>query len=271
MAIPPEDEDVALHTALLAKLAARNGLSRVSVGMSADYETAIRFGATHVRVGTRNLRRARATRGLSACDRTAQPRLDLCCQRLSLGTVAPSGVGPVNCNAQGGTMLKACFDRLLALAARRRLGARGRRCGQRREGLQALQGLPRRSTTRRTGSARILMAWSAARPGTVEGFKYSEAMIQHGKDGLVWTEENLDKSISTNPKAFVPKNKMAFPGLKKPEERANVIAYLATAEVRLQSSRPQLLVEQLRLDRGSAALARARGPARPAPAPARSG
>ena len=52
MAIPPEDEDVALHTALLAKLAARNGLSQLSVGMSADYETAIRFGATHVRVGT---------------------------------------------------------------------------------------------------------------------------------------------------------------------------------------------------------------------------
>jgi pyridoxal phosphate enzyme (YggS family) len=52
MAIPPEDEDVALHTALLAKLAARNGLARLSVGMSGDYEAAIRFGATHVRVGT---------------------------------------------------------------------------------------------------------------------------------------------------------------------------------------------------------------------------
>ncbi len=52
MAIPPEDEDVALHTALLAKLATRNGLGQLSVGMSADYETAIRFGATHVRVGT---------------------------------------------------------------------------------------------------------------------------------------------------------------------------------------------------------------------------
>ena len=52
MAIPPEDEDVALHTALLAKLAARNGLALLSVGMSGDYEAAIRFGATHVRVGT---------------------------------------------------------------------------------------------------------------------------------------------------------------------------------------------------------------------------
>ncbi len=52
MAIPPAEEDVALHTALLVKIARRNGLSGVSIGMSHDFETAIRFGATHVRVGT---------------------------------------------------------------------------------------------------------------------------------------------------------------------------------------------------------------------------
>ena len=52
MAIPPEDEDVALHAALLAKLAAQEGVAGLSIGMSGDYETAIRFGATHVRVGT---------------------------------------------------------------------------------------------------------------------------------------------------------------------------------------------------------------------------
>lgn len=52
MAIPPVDEDVALHTALLKKLAERNGLAAVSIGMSHDYEVAVRFGATHVRVGT---------------------------------------------------------------------------------------------------------------------------------------------------------------------------------------------------------------------------
>ena len=52
MAIPPEEEDVALHTALLAKLAAAQGLTELSIGMSNDYETAIRFGATQVRVGT---------------------------------------------------------------------------------------------------------------------------------------------------------------------------------------------------------------------------
>jgi pyridoxal phosphate enzyme (YggS family) len=52
MCIPPVDEEPALHFALLAKIAARNGLASLSIGMSGDFETAIRCGATHVRVGT---------------------------------------------------------------------------------------------------------------------------------------------------------------------------------------------------------------------------
>lgn len=52
MCIPPADEEPAMHFALLAKIAARNGLSELSMGMSYDYETAIRFGATQVRVGS---------------------------------------------------------------------------------------------------------------------------------------------------------------------------------------------------------------------------
>lgn len=52
MCIPPVDEEPALHFALLAKMAARNGLGRLSMGMSADYEMAVRLGATHVRVGS---------------------------------------------------------------------------------------------------------------------------------------------------------------------------------------------------------------------------
>lgn len=52
MCIPPVDEEPALHFALLAKMAARNGLDKVSMGMSADYETAVKLGATHVRVGS---------------------------------------------------------------------------------------------------------------------------------------------------------------------------------------------------------------------------
>ncbi len=52
MCIPPVDEESALHFALLRKLADRNGLTKLSMGMSADFETAIAFGATYVRVGT---------------------------------------------------------------------------------------------------------------------------------------------------------------------------------------------------------------------------
>jgi PLP dependent protein len=52
MCIPPEAEEPALHFALLREIARRNGLAVLSMGMSADFETAIRFGATHVRVGT---------------------------------------------------------------------------------------------------------------------------------------------------------------------------------------------------------------------------
>lgn len=52
MCIPPIDEEPALHFALLAKIAARNGLESLSMGMSGDFETAIALGATHVRVGS---------------------------------------------------------------------------------------------------------------------------------------------------------------------------------------------------------------------------
>jgi len=52
MCIPPLDETPALHFALLHEMAKRNGLAKLSMGMSADFDVAIRFGATHVRVGT---------------------------------------------------------------------------------------------------------------------------------------------------------------------------------------------------------------------------
>ena len=52
MCIPPVDEEPALHFALLVKMAARNGLARISMGMSTDYEMAVKLGATHVRVGS---------------------------------------------------------------------------------------------------------------------------------------------------------------------------------------------------------------------------
>jgi len=68
MCIPPEHEEPALHFALLREIARRNGLQKLSMGMSADFETAIRFGATHVRVGTAifGARRPIATMGDAA-------------------------------------------------------------------------------------------------------------------------------------------------------------------------------------------------------------
>jgi hypothetical protein len=52
MCIPPADEPPGPHFALLARIAARNGIAKLSMGMSDDFETAIRFGATSVRVGS---------------------------------------------------------------------------------------------------------------------------------------------------------------------------------------------------------------------------
>jgi pyridoxal phosphate enzyme (YggS family) len=52
MCIPPVEEEASLHFALLAKMAERNGLTGLSMGMSADFDKAIAFGATHVRVGS---------------------------------------------------------------------------------------------------------------------------------------------------------------------------------------------------------------------------
>jgi PLP dependent protein len=52
MCVPPLDEEPAPHFALLREIARRNGLDILSMGMSADFEKAIRFGATHVRIGT---------------------------------------------------------------------------------------------------------------------------------------------------------------------------------------------------------------------------
>jgi cytochrome c len=61
--------------------------------------------------------------------------------------------------------------------------------------------------------------------GTVEGFKYSDA----NKDShVIWDEATLDEYLA-DPKAYMPGNRMAFPGLKNAEDRANVIAYLKEA------------------------------------------
>ncbi|HBQ36205.1 MAG TPA: YggS family pyridoxal phosphate-dependent enzyme, partial [Rhodobacteraceae bacterium] len=52
MCIPPADEEPSLHFSLLRKLAQRNGIDGLSMGMSSDFERAVAMGATHVRVGS---------------------------------------------------------------------------------------------------------------------------------------------------------------------------------------------------------------------------
>lgn len=61
--------------------------------------------------------------------------------------------------------------------------------------------------------------------GSFEGFKYSKAMKA---SDITWDEETIDKYL-TKPRDFIPKNKMAFAGLKKEQQRADVIAYLKEA------------------------------------------
>ena len=61
--------------------------------------------------------------------------------------------------------------------------------------------------------------------GTVEGFKYSDAMKN---SNVVWNEETISAYVK-EPKVYVPGNRMIFPGLKKDEDVANLIAYLKEA------------------------------------------
>jgi cytochrome c len=63
--------------------------------------------------------------------------------------------------------------------------------------------------------------------GTLEGYKYSQAMIDAGAAGTVWDEPTLTTYL-TDPKALVKGTKMAFAGLKQPQDIADVIAYLET-------------------------------------------
>ncbi len=63
--------------------------------------------------------------------------------------------------------------------------------------------------------------------GSRPGYTYSAAMKDAGAKGLVWTDDTLDKFLES-PKAVVPGTKMAFPGIKNPQDRADVIAYLKT-------------------------------------------
>ncbi len=64
---------------------------------------------------------------------------------------------------------------------------------------------------------------------SVEDFSYSDAMKAAAADGLIWTPETIAELLE-KPKDFIPGTKMSFAGLRKEEERADVVAYLATFE-----------------------------------------
>jgi cytochrome c len=63
---------------------------------------------------------------------------------------------------------------------------------------------------------------------TFTGYNYSSAMAAFGEDGKIWDEERLSEYLMA-PKAMVPGTKMSFPGLKKPQEIEDIVAYLKTA------------------------------------------
>ena len=64
------------------------------------------------------------------------------------------------------------------------------------------------------------------RPGSIEGFGYSQDMINFGAAGNLWNRETLDQFL-TRPRDLLGRTKMAFPGFKKESDRADLIAYLS--------------------------------------------
>lgn len=63
--------------------------------------------------------------------------------------------------------------------------------------------------------------------GTLDDFKYSDAMTEAGEEGLIWSHENIAEYLE-KPRDFIPGNKMTFAGLRKKDDIEDVIAYLET-------------------------------------------
>ncbi|MGI9499911.1 MAG: c-type cytochrome [Geminicoccaceae bacterium] len=65
------------------------------------------------------------------------------------------------------------------------------------------------------------------RPGSIPAFGYSQDMIDYGTSGVVWDTETLDRFL-TRPRALIAGTKMVFQGFRKPDDRADLIAFLST-------------------------------------------
>jgi cytochrome c len=82
------------------------------------------------------------------------------------------------------------------------------------------------TATEKTNKVGPYLLGVVGRPiAAAENYNYSDAMKEYALVGKIWDEKNLDVYLEA-PKAVVAKTKMAFPGLKKPEDRLDVIAYL---------------------------------------------
>ena len=79
----------------------------------------------------------------------------------------------------------------------------------------------------RNGTGPQLNNIMGAEAGQVDGFRYSPALMGAAEEGLVWTEESLDAFLE-NPAGLIPRNRMSFRGVRSAEERAALIAYLAS-------------------------------------------
>ena len=79
----------------------------------------------------------------------------------------------------------------------------------------------------KTAVGPVLNGLFGRQSGTIEGFNYSDANKEAGAKGLIWNEVELDKYLK-EPLVYMPKNKMAFAGIKDDDDRKDVIAYLKT-------------------------------------------
>jgi cytochrome c len=80
-------------------------------------------------------------------------------------------------------------------------------------------------TGQKNRSGPILNGVFGAKLGSIENFKYSKAFNEYSEKNIIWDSETLDLFL-TKPRDYIPKTKMSFAGLKKAQDRADVIAFL---------------------------------------------